>query len=66
MFMFMGTFASCSESAAISRGACDAAGAHWRNPWVGNFDSFGAAMLTLFQARYLTVSHGAPTVPFPH
>ena len=50
MFMFMGTFASCSESAAISRAACDAAGAHWRNPWVGNFDSFGAAMLTLFQA----------------
>jgi len=59
MHMFMGTMASCSDASILSRDACvgsyfdedgDEYAREWRNPWVGSFDSFGAAMMTLFQA----------------
>ena len=50
MFMFMGAFASCEDETMTTRADCLGAGLHWSNPWVGNFDSFGDSMLTLFQA----------------
>lgn len=62
MRLFLGSFASCSDEAIHERAACvgfeDALGPdgeplprEWENPWVGNFDSWPASMMALFQAQ---------------
>jgi hypothetical protein len=56
MRFFLGGFASCSDATVLPKADCvgvDVATGlprAWANPWVGNFDSFPASMLTLFQA----------------
>ena len=39
MFMFLGTFASCSDPTITTRAECVGDDLMWRNPWVGSFDS---------------------------
>jgi len=55
MRLFLGAFASCTDEAITTKAACvglDDGGwpRDWENPSIGNFDSWGGAMLTLFQA----------------
>jgi hypothetical protein len=55
MRLFLGAFASCSDEAVSLKVDCvgelpSGLPREWRNPWVGNFDSFSSSMMTLFQA----------------
>ena len=55
MWLFLGSFASCSDETIMSKSECIGTDSEdlpraWLNPDVGNFDSFGDSMLTLFQA----------------